>query len=107
MYDMLERYPELPVILCYMNIWPADRYYRPFLAQFPNLYMELSSMITDQGIRQLVEEYGPDRLLFGSRFPQMYIGGQQLMLRHAKISEEAKDLIAGGNFLRLMGEAKV
>lgn len=104
-YDIMERFPDLTAVLSYYNIWPADRYYRPFLAQFPNLTMELSSMITEHGIEELVSEYGAERLLFGSRFPVMYIGGQQLMLHRAKISETAKKQIAGGNLRRLIGEA--
>ncbi|MBE6928871.1 MAG: hypothetical protein E7463_01205 [Ruminococcaceae bacterium] len=106
-YDILERFPALTCILSYKNIWPADRYYRPFIAQFPNLHMELSSMITDQGIDKLVDEYGAERFLFGSGFPWMYIGGQQMQLRHACISEDDKNLIASGNLLRLIKEARI
>ncbi len=106
-YDILERFPRLTAILAYQNIWPADRMYRPFLAQFDNVYMELSSMITDQGIDDLVREYGAERLLYGTRFPYMYMGGQMLQLRHACISEEDKARIAGGNLLRLIEEEKL
>ncbi|NMA08109.1 MAG: hypothetical protein GX929_03190 [Clostridiales bacterium] len=101
-YDLLCAYPTLTAILAYSNIWPADRYYRPFLSQFPNLRMELSSMITDQGIEDLVRVYGAQRLLFGSRFPSMYIGGQQLMLRCAEISDADKKLIAGENLRNMI-----
>jgi len=104
-YDMMERYPELTAILAYQNIWPADRYYRPFIAQFPNLCMELSSMITDQGIEKLVGKFGAERFLFGSRFPHMYIGGQMMQLKHAHITETDKELIASGNLLRMIKEA--
>ena len=106
-YDIMERFPELTAILSYKNIWPADRYYRPFLAQFPNLRMELSSMITDQGIEKLVQKFGAERFLFGSDFPFMYIGGQQLQLRHARISDADKDKIAAENLLAMLKEAKL
>lgn len=106
-YDIMERYPALTAILSYKNIWPADRYYRPFLAQFPNLRMELSSMITDQGIDKLVSKFGAERLLFGSGFPAMYIGGQQMQLKHACISDEDKELIASGNLLRMIREVRL
>ncbi len=100
-WDYCEAFPDMTVILAYKNIWPADRYYRPFLEAFPNLHLELSSMITDQGLERLVAKYGAHRFLYGSRFPEMYMGGQMMMLRCAEISEEDKSLIAGGNFLRL------
>ena len=104
-YDIMERFPMLTAILSYKNIWPADRYYRPFLAQFPNLRMELSSMITDQGIEKLVQKFGAERFLFGSGFPFMYIGGQMMQLRHARISEAEKAMVASENLLRLIKEA--
>lgn len=106
-YDIMERFPTLTAILAYENIWPADRYYRPFLAQFPNLRMELSSMITDQGIDKLVGKFGAERFLFGSRFPRMYIGGQMLQLKHACICEEEKAKISSENLLRMIKEASL
>lgn len=106
-YDIMERFPSLPAILAYENIWPADRYYRPFLAQFPNLKMELSSMITDQGIDKLVSKFGAERFLFGSRFPRMYIGGQMLQLKHAGIREEDKAKISSENLLNMIKEARL
>jgi len=106
-WDMLEVFPKLTAILAYQNIWPADRFYRPFLDKFPNLRMELSSMITDQGIEDLVKNYGSGRLLFGSRFPEMYIGGVMMQLKHADISESDREKIAGGNFLALLKEAQL
>ena len=103
-WDIMEHFPNLTAIIAYAQIWPTDRMERPFLAQFPNTVLDLSEMITDQGLEDLVKEYGGTRFLFASRFPSMYIGGQQLNLRCAEISDEDKDLIAGGNFLRLIGE---
>ena len=103
-YDIMERFPRLTAILSYHNIWPTERYERPFLAQFPNLRLDLSGMIIDQGIEGLVAEYGSSRLLFGSRFPWMYIGGVMLQLLRADISEEDKAAIAGGNLLGMIKE---
>jgi len=106
-YDIMDHFPTLTAILSYMNIWPADRYYRPFIAQFPNLRMELSSMITDQGIDKLVSKFGSERFLFGSRFPHMYIGGQMMQLKHACITDEDKARISSENLLNMIKEVKV
>lgn len=103
-WDIMECFPNLTAIIAYAQIWPTDRMERPFLAQFPNTVLDLSYMITDQGLEDLVKEYGGSRFLFASRFPFMYIGGQQLNLRCAEISDEDKELIAGGNLLRLIRE---
>lgn len=104
-YDIMERYPKLPAILTLVNIWPADRFYRPFLAQFPNLRLDLSHVITERAIDDLVAQFGAERLLFASRFPDMYIGGQQLQLKFAQISDADKELIAGGNLRQMIEEA--
>jgi predicted TIM-barrel fold metal-dependent hydrolase len=101
-YDIMERFPGLTAILAYNNIWPTERLERPFLASFENLRLDLSMMIIDQGIEGLVQEYGSSRLLFGSRFPAMYIGGAMLQLRYADISDEDKEAIAGRNLLAMI-----
>jgi len=106
-YDIMERFPQLTAILAYHNVWPAERMERPFLASFPNLYMDLSIMIIDQGIEGLVREYGSHRLLFGSRFPEMYIGGAMMQLKFADISDEDKEAIAGGNLLAILKGARL
>ena len=104
-YDIMERYPQLPAILTFEEIWPTDRMYRPFLAQFPNLMFDLSHMIFAGDMEELVGQFGAERFLFASRFPTMYIGGQQLQLKFAQISDEDKALIACGNLRRMIGEA--
>lgn len=101
-YDIMERFPNMTAILSHHNIWPTERLERPFLARFPNLRMDLSAMIIDQGIEGLTAEYGARRFLFGSRFPRMYIGGAMLQLRRADISEEDKSAIAGGNIAEML-----
>ena len=104
-YEFMERFPRLTAILCDHNVWPTDRFFRPFLEKFPNLVMETSAMITDQGFEDVVKTYGPERFLFASDFPRCYIGAQMLNIRHAEISDEAKEKIAGGNLLKLIAEA--
>ena len=101
-YDIMERFPKLTAVLSFHDIWPTERYERPFLAAFPNLRMDLSAMIIDQGIEGLVAEYGAGRLLFGSRFPSMYVGGAMLQLIRADIAESEKQMIAGDNLLSML-----
>jgi predicted TIM-barrel fold metal-dependent hydrolase len=106
-FDYMQYYPKLTAIYSPSNEWPTDRYDYPFLARFPNLHFDLSLMMTDQGIEALVKEFGPDRLLYGSRFPEQYLGAPMLMIRHADISEADKEAIAGGNLCRLIREASL
>ena len=106
-WDFMCAYPDLTSILSIDATWPTDRMVRPFLAQFKNLYYDLSHMITEHGLESLVSFCGAERLLFASDYPARYIGGQQMMLKYSLLSEEEKDLIAGENLLRLLREAKL
>ena len=103
-WDYLEAFPKLTAILAYASVWPTDRYYRPLLEAFPNLRMELSFMLTDQGLEELVRLYGAERFLYGSRFPFMSPGGGMLQLRCAEISDGDKAKIAGENLCAMIRE---
>lgn len=102
--SLLAAFPELTVVLTYQTDWPSDRLLRPFVAEFPNVHLDLTCMITDGGIESFVEAYGASRLLFGSGFPASYFGANMLLVKHAQISEEDREAIAGRNLARLVQE---
>jgi len=106
-YDLLADTPELTLILTNMGVWGTDRYFRPLMENYPNVYIETSQYITDGGIEAFVESYGAQRMLFGSSFPECYMGATMLTIAHAEISEEDKRAIAGGNLDRLLGEVRL
>ena len=58
-------------------------------------------------IEAFVQEYGARRILFGSNFPQAYLGAMMLALAHAEISQEDKQAIAGGNLSHLLAEVNL
>jgi hypothetical protein len=102
--DLMEDFPKLTVVLTFANEWPSDRLLRPFVACFPNLYLDTTFLMTDGGIESFVEEYGSSRLLYGSGFPRAYFGAGMLMVRHAQIPEEDRMAIASGNLERMVRE---
>jgi len=104
--DILERYPDLTVVLTDANVWPGDRLLRPFVERFLNVYLDLSYMITAGGIESFVARFGATRLLYGSGFPRMYFGANMLMVRHAAISQEDRAAIAAGNLERIIREIR-
>jgi len=106
-YDLLADFPRLVCILADTGIWGPDRWLRPLLERYPNVYVELSAYWVDGGIEDLVRSYGASRLLFGTGFPQYDHGGMMLALRHAEISPEQREEIAFGNLQRLLEEARL
>ena len=105
--DVLEKFSRLTVIISYNSVWPCDRMIRPMLAEFPHVYIELSNYISDQGIEDLVAAMGAQRLLFGSRFYECHFGQLMLIIKHTRISEKDRALIAGGNLERILERAKL
>jgi hypothetical protein len=103
---LLTDFPSLTVILCYANCWPSDRLLRPFLENFPKLTLDLTFLLTDQGIEEIVELYSARRLVFGSGFPASYIGSHMMVVAHSDISDEDKKLISGGNLHNMIAEAR-
>jgi hypothetical protein len=107
LYDLLECYPALRLVIADHGCWGEDRYFRPLLDRYAGVRIELSNYLLDGGIEDLVARYGPGRLVFGSGFPRLYLGGMMLALRHADIEEEAKEAIAAGNLETMLEEAEV
>jgi uncharacterized protein len=106
-YALLAEFPQLTCVLCDHGCWGEDRRFRPLLERYPRTYVDTAQYLLDGGIEALVADYGSDRLLFGSGFPESYFGGMMLALRHARISDAAKKAIAAGNLERILGEASI
>jgi len=104
--DIMRDFPDLTCVLTYANCWPSDRRVRPFLDAFPNLYLDMSYILTDSWLPDFLKRYPATRLLFGSAFPVSYLGALMMVIKHAEITEEDKRLIAGENLLRLIREAR-
>lgn len=101
-YALLAEFSALTCVICDHGPWGADRLFRPLLARYPNVHVELSQYMLDGGIEALVADHGAERILFGSGFPESYMGGMMLALRHAQIPDAAKQAIAAGNLERLL-----
>ncbi len=106
LYALLAEFPDLVCVICDHGCWGEDRLFRPLLERYPNVYVDTAQYLLDGGIEALVADYGPQRVLFGSGFPESYFGGMMMALKHAQISAEAKALIAHGNLERIIEEAQ-
>jgi len=104
-HGLLADYPTLTLVIAAHGCWGEDRYFRPLLEAYANVHLDLSRYEVDGGLTGLVGHYGPERLLYGSAFPETPMGGARLMLARAALCPEARRLIAGANLERLLAEA--
>ncbi len=100
--DLLEAFPKLTCILCFKNAWPSGRVTRPFLSLYPNLHLDTAYLVDDQGIEDIVKDFGAERIIHGSSFPSLYIGAQMANVCAADISESDKEAIFSGNLERIL-----
>jgi len=102
--ELLVDCPDLIVVAVNQGPHGLDRFLRPLMDAFPNLYIETSCLLVEGLIEGLCERYGPRRILFGTGFPDNCSGGALLRLAHADIGAQARAAIAGGNLERLLRE---
>ena len=106
-YDLLQEYPDLTLVLAAHGSWGEDRYFRPLLEGFSRFYLDVSRYELDRGLCDLVSKYGCERLLYGSDFPRTAMGGPLLMVRCAELDLEARRAIAGDILRRLLREVQL
>ena len=106
-YSLLAEFPDLVCVICDHGCWGMDRQFRPLLERYSHVYVDTAQYLLDGGIEALVADYGARRLLFGSGFPESYLGGMMMALKHARIPDEAKAAIAGGNLERILAEEEL
>lgn len=106
-YALLKEFPELVCVICDHGCWGEDRRFRPLIERYPNVYVDTSQYLLDGGIEDFVAAYGPQRMLYGSGFPESYFGGMMLAIRHARISQDSKEAIAGKNLEQILSQANL
>jgi len=105
--SVLKDFPKLTMALVGHGSWGEDRYFRPMIERYENLYLDTSRYELDGGIADFCGTYGPDRMLFGTNFPNTPMGGPMLTLMHADISDDEKEAVAGGNLRRILAGVKL
>jgi hypothetical protein len=100
--DALATHPELPIVLCNVN-YRTNRMIFPLLEAYPQLHLDLGAPHSLCGfIEDVVGRFGPERLLFGSGFPDQEMGPAIAYLLYADIPDDDKERIGGENLLALL-----
>ena len=82
--------------------WGSDRNLRPLLEHNQNFYIDTAGYWVPEGIRDLAEKYGANRILYGSGFPRYNQGCGMLQLKYCGLPEEDVAAIAGNNLKNLL-----
>ncbi len=99
------RYPELPIVLCGVS-WGVDRVLEPALAKAPNLHIETHAFQGHRAYERFAEQFGSERLIFGTGLPDCSPGAAMMMSLYEDISEDERQKVAGGNLLRLIQDVR-
>lgn len=105
LYSFVEMFPENRLLVHDTTRHGPDRRLCPLMENYPNLYYVLSAHWVPEGIRDLAEKYGAERLLYGSAYPLYHQGSMMLALKHSGLSDQEIAMIAGGNLKKLLEEA--
>lgn len=98
---MCGAHPLLPVVLCgatYADGWQIETACR----QCENLHIETHLLQGHHAYSRFVDEFGADRLIFGTDMPHRSPGAARMMTCYEDIPEDARRKIAGENMLRLL-----
>jgi uncharacterized protein len=103
--EICQSYPHIALVINRTGYRPYQSLVQ-LMQQCNNLYLDLSYLATHQGVEDIVQKFGSERLLFGTSLPFVEAGGALTRLIYAGIPEEAKQDIAGQNLENLLQKAK-
>ena len=101
-YETVGEFPDLAVVLSEVHYRQAS-WAPPLLRSLPNLSIEVSRYVIVDGIARLLDDIGPRRILFGSRYPEQAIAPQLYHLHRIGLNETDLRATCGGNLARLLG----
>lgn len=105
---LMTRVPEAQFIMAHAGGQPfanGDWNRAIMVAQrFPNLYLDTACSTVDTGfVEACVHALGADRVIFGTDVPLLDPWPQLAKVKESRLTEAQRELLMGGNILRLMG----
>lgn len=103
-YDLCQDYPEAKFILCNTG-YNCTRQLVPLMYACHNLYIDTSTLLMHQSIRDFCSYFGSQRLIFGSGAPIGSMAAAVSLIRYSDIPVQDKEQIAYKNIEKLLREA--
>jgi predicted TIM-barrel fold metal-dependent hydrolase len=101
---LCRRFPDVTVLMDHMGYreWTADAI--EAARDNPNLYLGTTiASFEPTTIANAVRELGPERVVYGSNWPNLYSDLAVEAIRRQRLGKEAEELILGGNLARILG----
>ncbi len=98
--NVLKNHKKLNVLLL-GTPWSEFTNLAAYMRKYKNLYTDLSAMQANFAVEIIAKEFGADRVCVGSELPLKCPGAARAFIDYAVISDEEKQLMAGGNLARL------
>jgi uncharacterized protein len=101
---LCHRFPDVSVLMDHMGYreWTADAI--EAARDNPNLYLGTTiAAFEPTMVERAVRELGPERVVYGSNWPNLYSDLAVEAIRRQRLGKEAEELILGGNLARILG----
>ncbi len=103
--EIMTAHPQLRLVLLRVPRLGRHRTLYALLERHPGLHMCLSSAYSvHEGLPDLVTQFGHERFLWGSGYPEAEGGAAVALLTYANLSDAQRAAIAHGNIERLISE---
>lgn len=99
---LLRTFPDLDTVLVGAHQMHASSV-RPALRALPRAHLELSRYEVIAQIERIKEEFGVERLIYGSYYPRYAMGTMLYSLHQQEFDEEELALVCAGNVNALLG----
>lgn len=95
------RFPGVPVILAHFGLADLSWECFPAAELAPNVHVDTAGNPIVTVMDDWIEQFGPERMLWGSDFPWYRVGYELAKVDHLSCDAAAKALIRGGNAQRI------
>ena len=103
--DTLCRFPDLVTVLLGAH-YAHSAVVGPLLRQLPNAHLELSRYEGLGKLQPLIDEFGIERLVYGSFYPRYAMGPILFLIHHLGLDPSALAILCAGNLERILGDRK-